>query len=120
MLIFLLAQSPIFDLHDGGEAERVRDEVIARAKSYRASRERLRADIILAMDGPQEAEVLEVIRENLGDEREALATPDYEPELRGLLAEMSALKRIAAIALAEEKRRFAEDEADVEMLLLWN
>lgn len=114
------------DTRDGGrnirrvfyEEEEVREEVNARALEYRRNRERLRADIILAMDGPREQEALAVIEEHLGDEREALSAPDYEPELRGLLAEMSALKRIAALALAEEKRRFDEDEEDVEFLLL--
>ena len=94
------------------------DEIEARASAYRRSREKLRADIVLAIDGPQEAEVLEIIRDNLGDERAALAAPDYEPNLRGLLAEMSALRRIAEIAIAEEKRRIDEDESDVELLLL--
>ena len=116
MLILLFAQSPVFDLHDADE--RVRRGVEERALAYRASRDRLRADIILAIDGPQEAEVLEIIRENLGDEQEALSIPDYEPDLRGLLAEMSALKKIAEFALAEERRREDEDEADVELLLL--
>lgn len=113
------------DTHDGGrnirrvyDEEDIFEEIELRTARYRRSKEKLRADIVLAIDGPQEAEVLEIIRDNLGDEREAIATPDYEPNLRGLLAEMSALRRIAEIAIAEEKRRIDEDESDVELLLL--
>ena len=118
MLILLFASAAEHLFQDAGDDEHIRREVEERAKAYRASRERLRADIVLAIDGPQEAEVLEIIEGTLGDERAALATPDYEPNLRGLIAEMSALRRIAEIAIAEEKRRIDEDEADVELLLL--
>lgn len=109
------------DTRDGvtqEEDERLRRVVEERALSYRRSREKLRSDIILAMEGPQEAEVLSVVESSLGEEREYLFTPDYEPELRGLLSEMNALKRIAQIALSEQRRRFQEDEEDVEFLLL--
>ena len=91
--------------------------VAARARAYRNSRSRLRSDLLLAIDGPQAPEVLEVMREAIPEELER-AAPDYEPELKGLLADMSALRKIAEIALADERRRTDEDEEDVELLLL--
>lgn len=114
------------DTHDGGKRkpwyqrlEFVKEETEGRAKSYRSNREQLRADIIFAMDGPIEDEVLNIVREHIDpEELEALAAPDYEPELRGLLSQTEALRHLAALVLAEHKRQMDEDEEDVELLLL--
>ena len=118
MLLLLFAQGLAGDTHDGFDADEVRRRVDERAAEYRRSRERLRADIVLAMDGPQEPQVVALVDAYIGDERAELEKPGYEPELRGLVAEMSGLRRMAELAIAEEKRRFDEDERDVELLLL--
>lgn len=114
------------DTHDGGRKkpwrqriEYSKEAVDERALAYRQSRERLRADIVSAMDGPAEPAVLDVIREHLAPEDHvALAAPDYEPELRGLLSQTEALRELAALVIAEERRREDEDEETVELLLL--
>lgn len=115
MLLLLFAQALAADL--GGDEAAARRELDARAAAYRQSRERLRADLLLAIDGPQEAEAIAVLREAAPEEL-AKAAPDYEPDLRALLADMGALKRIAALAISEQRRRDDEDERDVELLLL--
>jgi len=114
------------DTHDGGKRKPWRqrlefgkDETEARAKEYRANRERLRQDIIFAMDGPIEAEVIDLVREHIEPEELAqLSAPDFEPQLRGLLSQTEALRNLAALVLSEHKRQEDEDEEDVEILLL--
>ena len=108
------------DTHDGYSAEEdelLRQQVQARADAYRASKERLRSDLILAMEGPQESEAIEVLRDAIPAEL-AKAAPDYEPDLRAMLSDMRSLEHIARLALNEERRRFEEDEEEVEFLLL--
>jgi len=87
-----------------------------RAKSYRYDRKKLHEDILFAMDGPIEGEVLDVIRSELEPEDYAkFGTPDYEPELKSLLSQTEALRKIARLVLEQHER---EDEDDVEFLLL--
>lgn len=116
------------DTHDGAKPKRkpwyqrlefVKEETDERARSYRSNREQLRRDILFAMDGPIEAETLDIIREHMEPaEMERLSAPDYEPELRGLLSQTEALRHLAALVLSEQKRQDDEDEEDIEMLLL--
>jgi len=115
----------ITDYHDGKPwHQRIeKSEVDARAKLYRSSRERLREDIVFAMDGPAEGEVLDVIRSELEPEDFAkFGVPDYEPELKSLLSQTEALRKIARAVLEEHARieyEMAEqDDEEAIMLLL--
>ena len=71
------------------------------------------------MDGPAEVEVLDVIRSELEPEDYAKwGAPDYEPELKSLLSQTEALRKIARAVLEEHARQEADDEEDVALLLL--
>lgn len=111
------------DTHDGGKkrpwVQRIevsKEDVDKRAKQYRLKREKLYEDIRFAMDGPIEAEVLDVIRSELEPEDYAqFGAEDYEPQLKSLLSQTEALRTIARLVLEEHER---QDEEDVEFLLL--
>ena len=118
----------IGDTHDGGRKpwyQKIeKSEVDKRAKEYRSSRERLRDDIVFAMDGPIEGEVLDVIRAELDPEDFAkFGAPDYEPELRGLLSQTEALRKLAMLVLEERARvemEMAEQDDEESIMLLLN
>ena len=116
------ASASTTDTHDGIWRQRIyrapKDEIEAKVKSYRKQREKLHADILFAMDGPAEGEVLDVIREHLEPaEYEAMAAPDYEPQFHSLMSQTVALRQIAR-AVIEEHERQEIDEEDSVMLLL--
>ena len=108
------------DTHDGGKKpwhQRIEKKWIdAKVKEYRSEREKLREDIIFAMDGPIEGEVLDVIRSELEPEDYAqFGAEDYEPQLKSLLSQTEALRKIAILVMEE---RMMQDEEDAEFLLL--
>ena len=106
------------DKHDGYKRQRIEvgsDELEERVKEYKARHERLREDILFAMDGPQAEEVREVLAEA---EPAMESAEDYASNLSALLAEQSLLREIARFAIAEHQRRLDEDEDDVIALVL--
>ena len=114
------------DTHDGRRKkpwhqriEVSKRDIAERAKSYRSDRQKLREDIIFAMDGPIEGEVLDVIRSELEPEDfKNFGAEDYEPQLKSLLSQTEALRSIARLVLEEHERMELQDEDDVEFLLL--
>ena len=117
------------DTHDGSSEggkkpwhQRIEKEAVNKlAQEYRISRAKLREDIIFAMDGPAEAEVLSAIRPEVTHE-ELYSAPDFEPELKGLLSQTEALRRIARAVLEERARQEmlaleADDEEAITLLL---
>jgi hypothetical protein len=113
------------DTHDGDGKKKPwhqrieKAEVDAKVKSYRSSRQKLAEDIRFAMDGPAEAPVLEAIRENLDPvEYEKMGSPDFEPELRGLLSQTEGLRKIARAVIEEHQRLEMEDEEETIVALL--
>ena len=114
------------DTHDGGwkkhwhqRIQVAKKDIDERAASYRKNRERLREDILFAMDGPIEGEVLDVIRSELEPEDYAKwGAPDYEPQLKSLMSQTEALRKIAKAVLEEHARQLENDEEEAVMLLL--
>lgn len=124
-IVWADAACNIADTHDGGKKKPWHQKIEKRdiddlAKTYKQSRAKLRADIIFAMDGPAESEVLEAIRPEVTQE-ELVGAPDFEPALAGLLSQTEALRKIAKAVLEERARQFemeleAEDEEAVTIL----
>ena len=114
---------PLVDSHDGGKKiwhQRIEKAAVdERAKSYRTHRQKLHEDILFALDGPAEAEVLDVIRSELEPEDFAqFGAPDYEPQLKSLLSQTEALRTIARLVLEEHARLAEQDDEEAIMLLL--
>lgn len=117
----MLGSSGQLDKHDGWKQklEYTKEEVDARVKAYRLKREKLHEDIRFAMDGPAEAPVLEAIRSELEPEDyEKLGASDFMPELKSLMSQTEALRKIARAVMEEHKRLEDEDDEDSAMLLL--
>lgn len=118
----------IAETHDGGGGHRKpwhqkiyhapEKEIEAKVRSYRMQREKLHADILFAMDGPAEGEVLDVIRAHVEPEdRAQFGAPDYVPQLHSLLSQTVALRQIAKAVLEEHNRQLIDDEESVFLLL---
>ncbi len=109
------------DTHDGRDPWHQRIEKSAvdeRAKEYKFNRQKLREDIIFAMDGPIEGEVLDVIRSELEPEDFAkFGAVDYEPQLKSLLSQTEALRKIARLVMEEHARQEQDDEEAITLLL---
>ncbi len=108
------------DFHDGGTKKPWHQnlEFRKRAESYRTDKEALAEDIRFALESPIESEVLDVIRENIEpEELKALAAPDYEPELKSLLSQTEALRKIARLVMEEHERQMEADDEEAIMLL---
>lgn len=102
------------DTHDGGWHQHIEKKKINElAKEYKSNRAKLREDIVFAMEGPAEAEVLKAIRPEVTDEELSV---DFEPALAGLLSQTEALRRIARAVLEERARQ--DDDEEAIMLLI--
>lgn len=105
------------DKHDGKPWHQRVQFVKKRAESYRQDIKNLESDIRSAMGSGAEEGVLDVIREHMDpEERQKLAAPDYEPELKSLLSQTEALRKIARLVMEEEARK-QEDEEEVALLI---
>ena len=92
------------------------DEIEKRIAQYREHREKLRADILLAINGPAPEPVIEALVEHAEPETDVQTGESLD--FGSVLSDMQTLRKLAEFAISEQRRRDDEDEEDVELLLL--